>query len=111
MKKMVMVISVPLVPPGTIWGKLLSSRNLMAVQLNHFSCGGIALAASLSHCIADALTLVSFLSYWANLCRDPDNEEKLVLLSPTFCNQQHHVMMIFIPLNFRFLKNFGSLLR
>ncbi|WOH04870.1 hypothetical protein DCAR_0624282 [Daucus carota subsp. sativus] len=76
-----------LCPPGTIWGPLLSSGNLMAVQLNHFSCGGIAVAVSLSHCIADALTLLSFLSYWASLCRDPDNEEKLVHLSPTFLNE------------------------
>ncbi|WOH04872.1 hypothetical protein DCAR_0624284 [Daucus carota subsp. sativus] len=73
-----------LCPPGTIWGNLSSSRNLMAVQLNYFSCGGIAIAVSLSHSIGDALTFLSFLSYWANLCRDPDNEEKLVLLSPTF---------------------------
>nr|XP_017256532.1 PREDICTED: acylsugar acyltransferase 3-like [Daucus carota subsp. sativus] len=30
---------------------------------------------------------VSFPSYWANLCRNPDNEEKLVHLSPTFLHE------------------------
>ncbi|XP_074346251.1 diaboline synthase-like [Apium graveolens] len=56
----------------------------MLVQLSQFSCGGIAIAASLSHRIADASTLLSFLIYWASLTRNSSDEDKLVHLHPWF---------------------------
>ncbi|KAL8097420.1 diaboline synthase-like [Apium graveolens] len=76
-----------LFPPGSIWHNMSCSRNLMAVQLNHFTCGGIAIAVSLSHRIADGLTLLSFLSYWSRLSRNLKVQEKLVPRSPSFMHE------------------------
>ncbi|MFS7995524.1 putative deacetylvindoline O-acetyltransferase [Helianthus anomalus] len=52
-----------------VFSKSTSSTNPVAVQLNHFSCSGLALAVSLSHTIGDGCTLGSFLSYWASVAR------------------------------------------
>ncbi|KAL8097388.1 acyltransferase-like [Apium graveolens] len=76
-----------LFPPGSIWHNVSYSRNLMAVQLNHFSCGGIAIAVILSHRVADGLTLMSFVSYWARLSRNLNDQEKLVHRSPCFVHE------------------------
>ncbi|KAF5766791.1 putative deacetylvindoline O-acetyltransferase [Helianthus annuus] len=40
----------------------------LAIKVNHFECGGVAIAASLSHKIADAYSLIQFLSHWARVC-------------------------------------------
>ncbi|CAH1435043.1 unnamed protein product [Lactuca virosa] len=39
----------------------------LAVQVNHFECGGVAVAMSLSHKIADGNSFVHFLSDWAKM--------------------------------------------
>ncbi|XP_074266383.1 stemmadenine O-acetyltransferase-like [Silene latifolia] len=53
-----------------------------AVQLNHFSCGSMAISVCISHKIADATTFVAFLNAWACNTRDDgyksDNDQKLV---------------------------------
>ncbi|KAL8108304.1 acyltransferase-like [Apium graveolens] len=72
-----------LFPPCSIWDKV-SSSPLVLVQLNHCSCGGIAIAVCLSHRIADASTLLSFLSYWASVSRNPGDVENLAQLAPCF---------------------------
>ncbi|WOG84991.1 hypothetical protein DCAR_0104177 [Daucus carota subsp. sativus] len=72
-----------LFPPSSIWHKV-SGSPLVLVQLNHFSCGGLAVAACLSHRVADGGTLLSFLSYWANMSRNPSDHEKLAQLEPCF---------------------------
>ncbi|KAL8108300.1 acyltransferase-like [Apium graveolens] len=72
-----------LFPPCSIWHKV-SCSPLVLVQLNHFSCGGIAIAVCLSHRIADASTLLSFVTYWASVSHNPSDEEKLVQLAPCF---------------------------
>ncbi|WOG93670.1 hypothetical protein DCAR_0312956 [Daucus carota subsp. sativus] len=72
-----------LFPPRSIWHKVDESR-LMLVQLNHFSCGGIALAVSLAHRIVDGSTSFSFLNYWSSLSRSPVDEERLAHLHPHF---------------------------
>ncbi|BAU02104.1 hypothetical protein LR48_Vigan10g125000 [Vigna angularis] len=41
----------------------------MAVQFNHFTCGGFALGVCFSHKIADASTAASFLTAWASTSR------------------------------------------
>lgn len=46
-----------------------SSPNMVAVQLNHFTCGGAAVAVSISHKVADALTMLNFLKHWATVTR------------------------------------------
>ncbi|KAM0011135.1 putative deacetylvindoline O-acetyltransferase [Helianthus debilis subsp. tardiflorus] len=59
----------------------------VAVQLNHFSGGGLALAVSLSHTIADGCTLGSFLSHWASVALYGSTDHKEVLpLNPHFIN-------------------------
>ncbi|KAI3739869.1 hypothetical protein L2E82_30281 [Cichorium intybus] len=41
----------------------------LSVQVNHFSCGGVAIAASLSHKIADGSSLLNFMNHWATVTR------------------------------------------
>ncbi|KAM7503184.1 hypothetical protein LguiB_002088 [Lonicera macranthoides] len=43
--------------------------SLMVVKLNHFDCGGIAIAVCLSHKVADACTFSTFMAYWASVTR------------------------------------------
>ncbi|CAH1430484.1 unnamed protein product [Lactuca virosa] len=39
----------------------------LAIQVNHFECGGVAVAMSLSHKIADGNSFVHFLDDWAKM--------------------------------------------
>ncbi|KAL4558467.1 hypothetical protein LXL04_036667 [Taraxacum kok-saghyz] len=41
----------------------------LMVQVNHFECGGVAVAVSLSHKLADANSLVQFIGDWAKTTR------------------------------------------
>lgn len=75
-----------LFPPGSIWRKEFYSF-LLFVQLSQFSCGGIAIAVSLSHRIADGATLFSFLSYWASLSNNSIDQDKQVHLHPCFVHK------------------------
>ncbi|XP_024460872.1 minovincinine 19-hydroxy-O-acetyltransferase [Populus trichocarpa] len=43
----------------------LSTRVMLAVQVNYFDCGGIAVSVSISHRVADGSSLVSFVKCWA----------------------------------------------
>lgn len=58
-----------LFPPGSVWDGLKKNENdsspLMVVQLNHFECGGIAMAVSITHRITDGCGLYTFLTHWA----------------------------------------------
>ncbi|XP_076911814.1 akuammiline synthase 1-like [Bidens hawaiensis] len=59
--------------------------NLLGVQVNHFVCGGISVAVSMSHKIGDACTLGSFVSHWALVARYGSTNHKEVLpLDPHF---------------------------
>ncbi|KAF5775204.1 putative deacetylvindoline O-acetyltransferase [Helianthus annuus] len=59
--------------------------NLVGVQLNHFACGGVGLAVSVSHLVADASTLGSFMNHWASVARYGSPTHKEVLpLNPHF---------------------------
>ncbi|GMP78227.1 hypothetical protein CsSME_00034248 [Camellia sinensis var. sinensis] len=42
---------------------------LLAVQLNFFNCGGMAIGLCTSHKIADALSTVMFMKFWATISR------------------------------------------
>ncbi|WOH04884.1 hypothetical protein DCAR_0624296 [Daucus carota subsp. sativus] len=74
-----------LFPRDSIWRHMIYS--LMFVQLSQFSCGGIAIAVGLSHRVADATTLFSFLLYWANLSCTSNFENGLIHLQPCFVNK------------------------
>ncbi|KAL2515211.1 vinorine synthase-like [Forsythia ovata] len=49
--------------------KILLSATFLAVQINFFDCGGIAIGVCLSHKIADGTSLVAFINAWAATCR------------------------------------------
>ncbi|KAF5775203.1 putative deacetylvindoline O-acetyltransferase [Helianthus annuus] len=57
------------------------STNLVGIQLNHFACGGVGLAVSMSHLVGDGCSLVSFVNHWASVARygSPDHKEVLPL--------------------------------
>ncbi|KAK4414292.1 Stemmadenine O-acetyltransferase [Sesamum alatum] len=42
---------------------------LFMVQINFFDCGGVAVAACVSHLVADGSSLVDFMNAWAATCR------------------------------------------
>ncbi|CAL5413968.1 unnamed protein product [Camellia sinensis] len=42
---------------------------LLAVQLNFFNCGGMAIGLCTSHKIADALSAIMFMKFWATISR------------------------------------------
>nr|XP_043634589.1 acylsugar acyltransferase 3-like [Erigeron canadensis] len=55
------------------------SNRLLEVQVNHFSCGGIAVAVSLSHKVADGSSVANFVNYWATVTRGGSP-----IIDPTF---------------------------
>ncbi|KAJ9555426.1 hypothetical protein OSB04_010040 [Centaurea solstitialis] len=70
-------------PYGRIWNKNRSSHDLqsdgvipLAVQVSHFECGGVALALSFSHRIADGSSLIRFFYDWAKMTRFGSSEQK-----------------------------------
>ncbi|GKD47334.1 putative transferase, chloramphenicol acetyltransferase-like domain protein [Tanacetum coccineum] len=70
---------------GSVGNNCNGSNSLVAVQLNHFTCGGVAVAASMSHLIGDGCTLFSFVSHWASVTRYGSSHHKEVLpLNPSF---------------------------
>lgn len=83
-----------LVPNGQLWNKLnhtfedfeKDKASILAVQVNQFSCGGIAVAVSLSHKIADGSSLCNFLNDWAIMTRLRSWEQKYVVspINPYF---------------------------
>lgn len=69
----------------SIWDELSGKDpSLLLVQLNHFHCGGIAIAVSLSHRVGDACTLCTFINYWANLTLHSGDYHKVDHLCPYF---------------------------
>nr|GEV91238.1 acylsugar acyltransferase 3-like [Tanacetum cinerariifolium]GEZ52191.1 acylsugar acyltransferase 3-like [Tanacetum cinerariifolium] len=57
----------------------------LAVQVNHFECGGIAVAVSLSHKIADGVSLAHFFNDWAKTARFCSRDRKHKLdIDPKF---------------------------
>ncbi|MFS8019844.1 putative deacetylvindoline O-acetyltransferase [Helianthus anomalus] len=68
-----------------VWQNSPHSTSLVGVQLNHFACGGIGLAVSMSHKIGDGCTLGSYISHWASVARYGSTDHKEVLpLNPHF---------------------------
>ncbi|XP_020537462.1 stemmadenine O-acetyltransferase isoform X2 [Jatropha curcas] len=45
----------------------LSSQVILAAQINHFDCGGIAISVCIWHAIADASAMASFITSWATI--------------------------------------------
>ncbi|KAL7185905.1 hypothetical protein ACSBR2_027792 [Camellia fascicularis] len=49
-------------------------RPVLAVQINMFQCGGIALGIRILHSMGDGVSMVTFLQEWANTTRKPLNQ-------------------------------------
>ncbi|PKI55810.1 hypothetical protein CRG98_023811 [Punica granatum] len=61
--------------------------HIAMVQVNEFACGGIALAAYLSHKIIDGPTLVTLLKAWSHTARGHPQEVKPSFIRPTIFPQ------------------------
>ncbi|KAL7617471.1 hypothetical protein Lser_V15G04227 [Lactuca serriola] len=74
-----------LFPDDMVCYKSPSNTSLVGVQLNHFSCGGVGVAVSMSHVIGDGRTLGAFFSHWASVTRYGSTDHQEVLpLNPYF---------------------------
>uniref|UniRef100_A0A6N2M0M2 Uncharacterized protein n=1 Tax=Salix viminalis TaxID=40686 RepID=A0A6N2M0M2_SALVM len=45
----------------------------LAVQVNYFNCGGMAISICIWHAVADGSALATFVKSWAAITRDPNN--------------------------------------
>ncbi|XP_076891062.1 17,18-epoxy-17-hydroxycur-19-ene N-malonyltransferase-like [Bidens hawaiensis] len=63
--------------------------NLLGVQVNHFACGGIAVALAMSHLIGDGCTFGSLMSHWASVTRYSSLDHKNVLPFNPYSIQVH----------------------
>ncbi|XP_071718381.1 epi-neemfruitin B synthase L1AT-like [Rutidosis leptorrhynchoides] len=61
------------------------NTSLVGVQFNHFACGGLGLAVSMSHIIGDGATFGSFLGHWASVARyGSANHQEVIPYIPHF---------------------------
>ncbi|KAG5236487.1 BAHD acyltransferase [Salix suchowensis] len=68
--------------PAAIGDPVITARDSqLLVQASLFDCGGLAIGVNLSHKIADAATLASFIKCWAAAARCSSTE---VITSPVF---------------------------
>nr|GMD26067.1 vinorine synthase-like [Ipomoea batatas] len=58
-----------LIPTGKVYEPQPVGKALVAVQVNRFSCGGIAIGFFVSHAVLDGSTLAKFLEIWASFNR------------------------------------------
>ncbi|KAJ7979880.1 vinorine synthase-like [Quillaja saponaria] len=49
------------------------SSTLLAIQINFFDSGGMAISVCMSHKIADAVTMTNFVKDWSNICLIPES--------------------------------------
>jgi len=56
---------------------------VLGIQVNHFSCGGIAISVCISHKIVDGQALADFVGAWAMMTRGFEVDDQ-VLASPKF---------------------------
>ncbi|XP_055824007.1 acylsugar acyltransferase 3-like [Solanum dulcamara] len=56
-------------PQGCPWNTSYEGT-LVVTQLTHFDCGGIAVGVCISHKVADAYSVIKFITDWASLTRD-----------------------------------------
>ncbi|KAB2626781.1 vinorine synthase-like [Pyrus ussuriensis x Pyrus communis] len=57
---------------------------VLAVQVNVFDCGGMAIGVCISHKVADALSLIMFLNSWASISRGDCNIKNSTVNPPIF---------------------------
>jgi len=74
----------PLFPDELQWKDMDWSETLIAIQINCFACGGIAISICMSHKIGDGSTLFNFMNDWSiineNLPKEKEGEKGLLVL-------------------------------
>ncbi|EEF51846.1 stemmadenine O-acetyltransferase [Ricinus communis] len=56
----------------------------VAIQVNTFTCGGIAIGTSISHKLVDGITFTCFMNNWASIARGSDEHSPPVFVGPHF---------------------------
>lgn len=70
-----------LFPDELQWEDMGSSSSLVAIQINCFACGGIAIGVCMSHKAGDVSVLFNFINDWALLNRNEDSTTEELLLT------------------------------
>ncbi|CAK7327406.1 unnamed protein product [Dovyalis caffra] len=68
--------------PVAISDAAMARDSQLLVQVNFFDCGGVAIGVCLSHKIADAATLTSFIKCWAATALSTSTDQ--LVISPVF---------------------------
>ncbi|KAK7246932.1 hypothetical protein RIF29_41803 [Crotalaria pallida] len=87
----------PLFPDDLPWKAMGSSsdESIIAIQINNFECGGIAISVCMSHKVGDGSTLFNFVNDWATVARNNNaNEEEGLPVPPEL-----HAGALAIPLS------------
>ncbi|MED6220023.1 hypothetical protein PIB30_041101 [Stylosanthes scabra] len=68
----------PLFPDNLAWSDMNNPEHdpIMAIQINCFQCGGIAIAVCLSHKFGDMSTLFNFFNHWATITSHHQDRNK-----------------------------------
>ncbi|MED6141465.1 hypothetical protein PIB30_103698 [Stylosanthes scabra] len=68
----------PLFPDNLAWSDMNNPEHdpIMAIQINCFQCGGIAIAICLSHKFGDMPTLFNFVNHWAAITAHHQDRNK-----------------------------------
>ncbi|MED6168233.1 hypothetical protein PIB30_010014 [Stylosanthes scabra] len=74
----------PLFPDNLPWSAMNNPEHdpIMAIQINCFQCGGIAIAVCLSHKFGDISTLFNFVNHWAAITSHHQDQNKPLLSPP-----------------------------
>ncbi|KAM7271527.1 hypothetical protein ACFE04_030741 [Oxalis oulophora] len=58
-------------------GDMETRNHLLQVQANFFDCGGLAISVSMSHKLADASTMSTFIKAWSAITLNPNNVDPI----------------------------------
>ena len=72
----------PLFPDELQWKDMDWSASFIAIQINCFACGGMAISICISHKIGDASTMFNFMNDWAMINQKLEEDEKELFVSP-----------------------------
>ncbi|CAJ1935609.1 unnamed protein product [Sphenostylis stenocarpa] len=67
----------PLFPDELQWNPMKTTSTIVAIQINCFACGGIAISVCMCHKVGDAATLSNFVNDWAAFNRQNEKQEQL----------------------------------
>ncbi|XP_015957835.1 stemmadenine O-acetyltransferase-like [Arachis duranensis] len=79
----------PLFPDELQWKDMGLDSSLLAVQINCFACGGMAITVCMCHKVGDASTLFNFFNDWSTLTQQPHITVALPHLGASLFPQTH----------------------